>query len=374
MGQKGNEIGQSGKSNPRLEDLFATSILEAHLQKRGHLPDAAELSKITKKALRIEFMRRIAKPVIKELERQAAQMLSDEALVRTGFEARLYHVWKEPLDLLECMIKVAIETGEKKRQDLTRTSDNTNNFQRSALIQIHARAIQVANEILTLLKGGFADGANSRWRTLHELAVISYFLRNSSNYVAERYLKHSLIKKFKEAKDYREVCKQLGYPPINVKKFNLLKEKRDELIIKYGSDYKDDYGWLPVALLHPHAFNSKKKARVNFHDLEKHVELTKWRPFYNLSSDAIHGGSRGFYRLGLMRQGGLLLVGPSNYGLVDPLQNTAISLTHVTSCLLDIKPTFEDIVAMLAMNNYVKQIGPAAVKIQKKIEEKEKRG
>jgi hypothetical protein len=67
----------------------------------------------------------------------------------------------------------------------------------------------------------------------------------------------------------------------------------------------------------------------------------------------------------------LHLVGPSNYGLADPIQNTAISLLHVTVCLLCIEPDFEGIMQLLVMDNYVNEIGPKAVKIQQTIEKEE---
>ena len=39
--------------------------------------------------------------------------------------------------------------------------------------RLHARACQIAREVLTLLYAGFAEGAMARWRALHELAVLS---------------------------------------------------------------------------------------------------------------------------------------------------------------------------------------------------------
>ena len=37
----------------------------------------------------------------------------------------------------------------------------------------------------------------------------------------------------------------------------------------------------------------------HFRELEKHVKLDRLHPFVNLSCNAVHGGSKGFYRLGL---------------------------------------------------------------------------
>jgi hypothetical protein len=221
------------------------------------------------------------------------------------------------------------------------------------------------------LKGGYADGANSRWRSLHELAVISFFLRQNSNEVAQRYLEHSAMKAFREATDFKNFRQQLGYLPFRRSDFKRLEKGRERLILKYGPGFRFDYGWVPVSSIRPHAKNPRK-AQVDFRTLESHVNLGKWRPFYNLSSNAVHGGSRGFYRLGLMKQGEVLLVGPSNYGLADPLQNTAISLSQVTSCLLSIEPTLEDAIAILAMIDYARKVGQTGVKIQKRIEVKER--
>jgi hypothetical protein len=109
------------------------------------------------------------------------------------------------------------------------------------------------------------------------------------------------------------------------------------------------------------------------HWLEEHVKLYKLRPFHHISNDAVHGGSKGFYRLGLMddTQSKMLLVGPSNYGLADPIQNASISLLHVCACLLSIEPDFESIALKMIMNEYIKEICLKAVNVQIQIERDE---
>lgn len=369
--KKKSEIRNSGKSNPSLQEVIMTSIFEAYVRKNGRLPNVQEVSQIAKKTLTIDFVKQLAVRFIRELEARAPAMLSDQAILRTGFETRLQRTWKTPLDLLECIIIVATETGEGKRQHFAKNSDDTNRFRRSAIIRIHARTVQIAREILNLLKGGYADGASSRWRSLHELAVISLFLRECSDDVAQRYLEHGTMRTFREARDFEIFRKQLGYPPLTRNEFKRLERRRGELILKYGQGFKSDYGWIPVNSVLSHAQHPEKQ-QVDFRTLESHVNMGKWRPFYNLSSDSVHGGSRGFHRLGLIRQGEVLLAGPSNYGLADPLQNTAISLSQVTSCLLSIEPTFEDAISILAMIDYTRKIGLAAVKVQRRIELKER--
>jgi hypothetical protein len=92
------------------------------------------------------------------------------------------------------------------------------------------------------------------------------------------------------------------------------------------------------------------------------MSFSRYRLFYNASSDTIHGGARGFYHMGLMNnwQKKILLVGPTNYGLADPIQYTSISLLQVTANLL------KEI-----MNNIVQQINSKAVRIQKEIEKED---
>jgi hypothetical protein len=223
--------------------------------------------------------------------------------------------------------------------------------------------LHISNEILILLKSGYADGANARWRSLHELAVISFFLLDNNNDVSKRYLEHVIIKNFKEAEDYRKYCKKLGYLPIERKEFNKIKKEKEKICRKYSDRFQDDYGWIPRSIL----------SNRNFRALEGHVKLDKLHPLYNLSCDSVHGGAKGFYRLGLMDdyQNKILLAGASNYGLADPLQNTAISLLHITICLLNLEPDFESITQMQIMMNYTSEIGIKSVSIQKQIEKEE---
>src|SRR5262249_50921986 len=48
-----------------------------------------------------------------------------------------------------------------------------NDFVFEALVRLHARSCLVAEEVCWLMEGGFASGAHSRWRTLHELVTVS---------------------------------------------------------------------------------------------------------------------------------------------------------------------------------------------------------
>jgi hypothetical protein len=360
--KKEDELKKIGKPIEDFDALIMTKGMEVYVQVKKKLPVGQDLKKLTKTAAD-EVLPKISKEIFKDLKKDSKKMLAYNKKCQKEFENRLYKRWKAPLTLLEFLIQISLESGGKQKEKLGKTTDKTNNFKRPAIINLHARAMQISNEILVLLKSGFADAAYARWRTLHELKIISFFLLDSNNIVSQRYLEHEVIRNFKEAKDYRECYKKLGYSPLDRKTFNKLKRENERLCKKYDDKFNKDYGWIPSSIL-------KSK---NFRTLEKHVKLDKYRHFYNLSCDAAHGGAKGFHRLGLMDiyQKKILLVGASNYGLADPILNTADSLFGVSICLLNLEPDFESILQLHIMRDFVNEIGQKAFKIQNDLKKKE---
>jgi len=211
--KKEREIKKLGKPDKDFNAFFTTKTLEVYVQREKCFPIGKKLGKLMK-VLTKECLPKVSQEVMKTLKKNSKEMLDYQRRYQDGFKNRLYKRWKEPLDLLECLITVSLESGEKHKNKLSKTTNSTNNFKREALIKIHARALQISNEIFVLLKSGYADGANARWRSLHELAVIAFFLLDNNNDVSKRYLEHEVVRKFKEAKDYRTYYKKLGYPPI----------------------------------------------------------------------------------------------------------------------------------------------------------------
>jgi hypothetical protein len=355
-----------GTDDNKLETSLITSALETHIKKGKGPFKLRDLQKLIKNALSREVILKFADSLYHTLKKEAPEMLMEESVIQMSFEARLYSRWKEPLDLLESLIKVSWESGDRKKDALIKIMDKTNQFHYSALIRLHARALLISHEIFALLNKGYPDGAFARWRSLHELSIICVFLNQTNNIVSERYLDHSRFKHYKDALDYQTYAKKLGYTRIPRRDLNYLKRECDKLIQKHGPDFtKADYDWIPKNIL----------ADRNFRALEKFVKLDKYRPYYNMSSTSVHGGSRAFhYNLGLMshKRNEVLLTGPSNYGHADPIQNTAISLMYATMSLLTIKPDLQDSLSLAVLGKYVMEIGPAVVKVQREIEKEER--
>lgn len=359
--EKEEAIRKSGKEGIDSNEFLMTKLLETYVKKKKNLPIGKNLEKLTKAGVKI-IISEFSKILKEGLDKESSEMLAFQRKMTLKYVSQLYKTWKTPIDLLECLIRVSLESGQKQQNKLRNMPDFKDNFKYEALVRIHSRALQISNEILVLLKSGYPDGANSRWRSLHELAVISFFLYENGYEVSKRYLDHEIVRVFKEATDYQAGCRELGYEPLPRKEVNRIRKEKKRLCAKYNDNFQDECGWIPSSLLPTRHFRA----------LEENVQLNKLRPFYNLSCDAVHGGPKGFYRLGLIaeQQKKVLLTGPSDYGLADPMQNTAISLTQISACLLGLTRDFENIVQMNAMNMYTREIGKEAVHVHENIEKR----
>ena len=367
--QKAREFDQAGAENNDLLNALETEILAVSIQKVNRLPSAKETAALVRKLFTPDRLGKLARPLIDDIHQAAEDKLDDESSNRNAFEARLYGVWGEPLDLLACLIEVAAKAGERKAKALAESASFGASYKSSALVQIHARSIQIGNEILSLLRSGFADGANSRWRSLYELAVVYLFLHAQPEELSKRFLAHDDIERFKEAREYQRAYRKLGYPPFGRKEFRILKRQYDALVGNYSPGFKRQYGWVPPSSIWD--AKAPSRGRVTFRNIEERVNLGKWRPFYSLASNAVHAGPRGFDRLGLIRQDEVLLTGASNYGLADPLVNTGISVAQVSTALLSLESDLEDFLAAEAISIYSRRIDDSAVRVQKGIERRD---
>ena len=293
------------------------------------------------------------------LDRIEARALSGDLKAywkeKRAFVARLREFWKEPLNQLELFMTLATEVGFDFNGEYRKNSIHSEDAVFEALTRLHSRACQISWAVHTLLQSGFADDAHARWRSLHEISVVSMFICQHGQGVAERYLDHGVVQRFKLACQMRNFQEKTNAEPITEEEFNGLKSRRDRLLSKYGPSFGKDLGWAADAL---------KIQRPNFSDLEKHVNLEHMRPYYRMSSDNIHANSHGtYFRLGLSLPGDdTLLAGPSNAGLADPGHSTAISLHQVTTSLLSTKPTFDWLVVMKVLKRLRDRTGEEFLK------------
>ncbi len=231
-----------------------------------------------------------------------------------------------------------------------------------ALLRLHARGCQVGAEVLTLLNSGFADGAHARWRTLYEITVIAYFIRENGNDVAERYICHNTIESYRAMSTYQKCYERLGYEPLSEEEIAKTTVAFEELCERFGPNFKEGYGWASEVL---------HKKNPHFADIENATNFGHMRAHYKLASHNIHAEPKGIvFRLGMPEKTSCkihLLPGPSDAGFTDPAHCTAISLYQLTCALLTIgignNPIWCVIAEILSMLE--RDIGKALLEVDK---------
>lgn len=268
---------------------------------------------------------------LKEWKSRKQEQLRRGREWRAWFEDAICQRWGEALDEFETVVDVATLMWLDFNKRWFFPSRAANDHLTVSLIELHARCLRVAQEVLALLSGGFADGAQTRARTMHELAVVAMFLDQNPPSVARRYREHAVVKRYKRAVEYNATLPVThaarGYEPIDEETVKALSEEQDRLKKRYGDVFvRGDYGWAAGAV---------KDKRPTFRHLVRSLNMGHMRPFYDLGSQDVHAGSHGNELSYAERGSGAhtLNAGPSNAGLADPAAGAMISLLRTASAL-----------------------------------------
>lgn len=292
----------------------------------------------------------ISELLLKEIKAGAHEALDEHRAERGEFEAALNKKWGQALDLLELFLGAALEAGATFNEERRPKAVEEQNYVFEVLTRLHARACQIGAEVLTLLKGGFADGAHARWRTLHEIAVTALFVKQHGNDLAERYLLHEHVENYRAARQFQEHCARLGYEPISDEEMAEIQAGYEHVVNRFGNPYRNRYGWAASALAN---------SNPNFDHIEQAIDLTHWRPYYKLASHNVHAGPKGIlFKLGLENPN-ILLAGASDNGLTEPAHGAAISLVQVTCALLTLNSDIDSLVKCNVLMKLEQEIGDA---------------
>lgn len=170
--------------------------------------------------------------------RSEAKRLKSE---REAFKKRLHERWGDGISLLRMLITIAREVGSEIHMSGRKATDAPLSL--SVLTRLHARACQIAEEIVCLLEGGFADGAMARWRTLHEISAVSALIHEHGEELAERYMEHDAIENARAARQYQKYHGRLGVDAIAADEIQEIEERAKALKDKYGKEFGSSNGW-----------------------------------------------------------------------------------------------------------------------------------
>lgn len=326
-----------------IQSLFNKALSDALKNKEGELrtEDPEDVARKVTETIN-PVSDEIAEMLFQSLRKSQEDVVEDWEGIYSNFELRHHELWKKALNSLHALIVASHEVGEAfAKQYLTKETGN----KVSVLVALHARSVQVANEVLCLLKSGYADGAHARWRTAHEIAVVIDFLAHCSEVTTQKYLEHEVIESYKAMHQYQEHARSLGLELFPENEIEELEAMKAELVKKYGKEFLGSYGWAAKKL------NVKNP---NFYTLEAAVGIDHLRPYYRMASHNVHANSKGInFRLSLSDKTKIFLSGPSNYGLLYPGQGIAITLGEINSSLLHVKLNMDSLVYSKILMKFV---------------------
>jgi len=305
---------------------------------------------------------KLADVLLERLKSRVPAKLEASKEIEKEFEAAVLRTWKKPLVLLDLLLYICLEVASEFNSEHESETSSKHSYVQAALARQQANACFVFNEIIHLLRSGFPSGAHSHWRTLHEIACVSYFISKHGKDMAKRFLDYEVVESYFQAEAILEHEKKMDCKLLSESDFKALKKKVNKMRKTYGSDFvrkaNYPYGWVPCTFL---------KTR-SLEEIEKSVELDLLRPYYDLASYNVHGGPKGLvFKLGTVNREGqnvVVPIGPTNYGLADPGKNAAISLGQVTACLLLAESSVKSLIIVEALRNLVDEICDAFCKIQ----------
>ena len=308
----------------------------------------------------VHALRESGDALLDTLMEGAPRMLAEHRARREAFEDDLLAFWGDSFDLYETFHVCCKEAGHDFFERYMPAPDQSHDYVFDALMRLHARACLVASEVLTLLRAGFPSGAHARWRTIHELAVVAFFIGEHGQEIARRYLAHDAIQRHKSAELYNTYHEKLGYEPFERSELAAIEKTYHDALDEFGPGFGKEWGWAIPALA--------DGVSPTFRAIEEAAGLDHLRPYYRMASDPAHANAHGsFSDLGLHDQFGIL-VGPSPIGFADPAHGACISLFQVTVCVLNYRIDMRNAMTLNALSKMLHQVGETFLNAQHRAE------
>lgn len=273
-----------------------------------------------------EISDNMSRRMFRDLIEQVDEMVRSAEIDRSNFSTSHNAIWGKSLDLLDFHIHFSIHTCQYISNQCSKTNVCRDSYWLQVISRLQVRACRTALDILALLRAGFADGAHARWRSLHELAVVTTLIALGGEELAERYAKHGNIDTLKSAQKFYATRGSDRWPIENHRNLKSHVSEVAKLKSSYGDQFTTDYGWASKHL---------RMKNPRFSDIESFVGMAHYRPYYHLAGLNIHASSRCQFESPSIPQDSLSIsYGPSNYGVAEPAHSTAITLTQCIGAVL----------------------------------------
>lgn len=306
--------------------------------------------------------------LVDSVKRSAPDMLRDRRSRRAAYSALIQEHWKEAFDLYETVLRIAFEVGEDHARARLAEERPLNPVVGPIVTRLQGRACRIAEEVLVLMKAGYAQAALARWRALHEVSVVASFIAKHGPETGRRYVAHEHVESYWAIQDYLTCQPRLGYEPVEPEELAAAEARFEAVLEEFGPAFKKQYGWAEDVITRDPTLN---EVGVGIRALEKDVGLDHFRAHYRHASHPVHPQAKGTLAdPDLMPElAGGILAGPAPRGMADPGHGALISLTQVTCTLLMLKAGASAIVYMQLLLNLSDEAGDAFLAAQTRLEE-----
>lgn len=261
--------------------------------------------------------------VVRLREKWRQSVPEDDAGLET--KARILKDWAAPLDSLGMLLVLCAEEGDNFNIANLRSPRPREGCRTQALARLHIRACRIAREILLLLENGFTEGAQARWRTLHEVTVTAALIAEGGDSLAERYFDHEVVDRKKALDDHRRAVTAAGEPPVAHRDATALEEEFAAAVAKHGKQFRGMYGWASNQLGMP--------VDPKFHDLQEIAGSLTLKLRYRLSSFDTHASPKALEQPVHHWDPTTHVPGVFEAGFEGPAVDTAQAITQITALL-----------------------------------------
>ena len=281
-----------------------------------------------------------SKVLLRGIRKRWPEIQAEHERDRAAFAETIELIWGDALDKLDMLMATADSVGGQAIAVAQASRSRKRLALSEALDRLHVRGIQVATEVLTLLREGFADAAFSRWRTLHEISVVAMVLGDHGEDLAVRYLDHDVVEAQRAAEVFQRCHPKDAARRRNAAELRRTQAEYDAVVARYGPPFKSPYGWAAKHL---------GKDKPTFQHLEEAADQAQMRLQYKVASYGVHAGTKGL----TSSVADVFGEGPPGAASIGGLQEagieTAYSLVRLTGPLLGPKWSVDKLAGLKAL-------------------------
>lgn len=272
-----------------------------------------------------ELGRSLADEMREEWQAKSA-MLADE---RDALRRKIAREWGEPFSDLRLLIELCSGYGHDFNEAQLRTDRKHNAVRDEVLSRLHIRACRIGEEIALLLDNGHTEGAEARWRTLHEVSVTALLIREGGEPLAARYVDHEAVEQKKALDDHDRAIRANPRltPRFDTADRNAIDAEFARVIQRYGNSFRGMYGWAADQL----GIGNQPQ----FHHLQEAVGALATKLEYRLACFGTHASPRKLTQPMHKWDPTLHVPGTFAAGFENPGINTAHTLVQVTAALFN---------------------------------------